>query len=49
MPLRAAASSTPIPFGASPLKLAGIAYSLEEIIAAGIANCKARLCALRCP
>ena len=31
-------------FGASAHKLAGIAYSLEEIIAAGIANCK-RACA----
>ncbi len=31
-------------FGASPHKLAGSAYSLEEIIAAGIANCK-RACA----
>ena len=33
-------------FGASAHKLAGSAYSLEEIIAAGIANCKR---ALRCP
>ena len=32
------------PFGASAHKLAGSAYSLEEIIAAGIANCK-RACA----
>ena len=31
-------------FGASAHKLAGSAYSLEEIIAAGIANCK-RACA----
>ena len=35
-------------FGASAHKLAGSAYTLEQVITAGIENCKPRLRALRC-